>query len=298
MSISLTARLFNSLARFIPVPLRDAEFIRNPTRSDKANAIPSSIARSLFCETRTLNDYVLQTIYPAQDKQKEGQFKHIVYFHGGAYVGQALSFHWNFFRKLVDATQARLTFVQYPLAPESVHTETISHAISAAELIQSEFNGDRFLVMGDSAGAGLSLALVRNLLDSDRKQPFEKIVLISPWVDPTRLDLVDPALAKKDPVLIAEKLKIAAQLYAGNDPVSHPNVSPLQGRFEGFPEIGIWIGTHDIFYGDMPMFLQKLEDEGVQYKYHAGEEMLHDYPLFPIPEGKKAIEQMKMFIGA
>lgn len=282
------------MAPFIPVPLRDAEFVRNPTRNDKANAIPRSMSRSLFCETRHLNGYVLHTIHP--DKEKTGQSRHIVYFHGGAYVGQALSFHWNFFRKLVNAIQAKLTFVQYPLAPESVHTETVSHAISATELIQSDFNGDRFYLMGDSAGAGLSLALLRNLIESGKEQPFQKVALISPWVDPTRLDLVDPALAAKDPVLMPEKLKIAAELYAGNDPVAHPDVSPLQGSFRGFPPVGIWIGSRDIFYGDMPLFLEKLEESGVQSIYHEGEEMLHDYPLFPIPEGKTAIKQMQQFI--
>lgn len=295
MNISFRARLFNSLAPFIPVPLRDSRFIENPTRNDKANAIPRAIQRAKLCESRNLNGYVLHTIHPG--KGASGQSNHVVYFHGGAYVGQALSFHWNFFRKLVDAMQVKLTFVQYPLAPESSHVEAVSHALNATELIQSEFDSDRFFLMGDSAGAGLSLALVRNLIEMSKTQPFKKLALISPWVDPTRLDLVDPALAARDPILIPDKLKVAARLYAGADSVSHADVSPLQASFRGFPPVGIWIGTRDIFYGDMPLFLKKLEEDGVESVYHVGEEMLHDYPLFPIPEGAQAIDQLKKFIS-
>lgn len=293
MSVSIRGRLFHLLVPFVPIELRDKEGVKNPSRSDKANEIPKAVRRALSCKSTDLGGYALHTLTP---KEINEDALHIVYFHGGGYVGQAAEPHWVFLQKLAQAINARVTYVQYPLAPESVHTETIAHAIKATEYVRSEYANDRLVVMGDSAGGGISLALVRNLIERGKAQPFEKVALVSPWVDPTSLDLVSPELAKKDLILVPENLKIAAQLYAGQDSVSHPNVAPMQGSFAGFPPVGIWMGTRDIFYRDMPAFLEKLKENDVDTTYHVGEGMLHDYPLFPIPEGAQAIAQIKAFL--
>lgn len=291
MSISLGGKLFNLLAPLLPNPMLDPGFMTNPTRSDKANHIPGYIARSFQCESRTLDGYALHTLNVAPNIDK-----HIVFFHGGAYVAQTTPYHWFFLRKLAKTLGVTVSFVQYPLAPEHVHTETIDHAVKATEFICREFSDDQFYLMGDSAGGGLSLALVRNILDRHLHQPYRKIALISPKVDPTRLDNVSSELREKDLVLDPDLLIVASKHYAGNDDLSHPNVSPMLGSFADFPAIGVWMGTRDIFYGDMPAFFEKLEKDGVRSRYYVGEGMLHDYPLFPIPEGRQAIEQMKAFI--
>ena len=70
--------------------------------------------------------------------------------------------------------------------------------------------------MGDSAGGGLSLALLEKISQEDIKMP-KKTILISPWLD-VRMD--NPKIEQvkeQDKKLNKEALKIAGLAYAESD---------------------------------------------------------------------------------
>lgn len=291
MSISIRAKLIELALRASNAKARTAKMFGNPTRSDKANQIPPFIARKLEFASQQIDGYALHTINCQRDLDT-----HIVYFHGGAYVGQATPFHWGYLKRVALRLPAKVTFAQYPLAPESTHKDTLSHALKVTEVMVNQYSDDNFYLMGDSAGGGLSLALVRNLIEKGLPQPFLKLGLISPWVDATQLDRVAPELDAKDLMLDSASLKLAAIQYAGEDSLDHPNVSPVNASFAGFPPLMIWMGSHDIFYGDMPVFIDKLQKEGIEHIYYAVEKMVHDYAILPTPEGANTIEQFAEFI--
>ncbi len=56
-----------------------------------------------------------------------------------------------------------------------------------------------------------------------------------------------------------------------------------------FPPSLIFTGTHEIFKVDVVEFYQKLQDAGRETQLVIGEKMDHVYPLYPIPEAKKAM---------
>ncbi len=65
-------------------------------------------------------------------------------------------------------------------------------------------------------------------------------------------------------------------------------VSPINGDLLGLGPITLFSGTHDILNSDAKRFVPLAKKAGVSIDYHEAPGMLHEYPLFPIPEAKQA----------
>lgn len=290
MGVSFKAKLLHLVVRSMRLRSTLLHRVKQPPRSDSVNQIPESIAQKMQHQTHRIGDYALHTLNAKSDLKK-----HIVYFHGGGYVFQASPAHWKFLQSLAKRANAKVSFVQYPLAPESGHKEAVAHALSVTDFLTKTFD-DEFYLSGDSAGAGLALALLHNLIQAGKQQPYKKALLIAPWLNPLGFDNVPAKLQKQD-IILGSWLNVAIKMYAGGDSLEHQNISPINGDFSGFPPIGIWIGSRDIFCADMPLFLQKLEQADVEYQYNNREGMLHAYHIFPIPEAREAMRQMVEFVA-
>ena len=55
----------------------------------------------------------------------------------------------------------------------------------------------------------------------------------------------------------------------------------------------IFAGENEIFYKDIKKYVEKVKKENVNVKLIIGPELYHIYPLFPIPEAKKAFKVIK-----
>jgi acetyl esterase/lipase len=222
--------------------------------------------------------------------------KHVIYFHGGGYSLEATSLHFNLIKKLIDYSHATFTFVDYPLAPESVVDETINMALESYEHLFSKYPSDEFILMGDSAGGGLALAL--SLVIRDRKlKPAEKIILLSPWLDLGCNHPKISELASLDTILDLSSLRKIGDLYRASHEENDPIVSPSNGQFDGLGEIHIFVGTHEIFYYDCIELIDHHLNEDVKIKTYVYDEMPHDWLLLPIPESKQAILEIVEIIN-
>lgn len=265
----------------------------NPERKSDAYRVPRKLAHDFDVDTVSLDHRVVHTLAP-RNGVKDG--KHIVYLHGGYYIHQPQKPHWWFAEEVLKETGARFTLVEYPLAPENNHHDTVQHVVKVTENLREKFPDDELILSGDSAGGGLSIALVQELLSNNKPQPFTKLALICPWLDPTRLDWMPPAAVKDELILSVEGGKLAAEAYAGPDSIAHPHVAPLKGGFDGFPEVAVWMGGRELFFSELELFLQKLEAAKVDYHAYVAKEMVHVYPILGIPESHWAINQYGHFI--
>jgi len=222
--------------------------------------------------------------------------KHIIFLHGGAYAGESTIIHWVFIHKMLTQSRCRISVLEYPLAPENTYKETF-RMVKESYRILTASNNDEIILMGDSAGGGLSLALTQLINKENILRKPSKQVLISPWVDVTMSEPIPKELEDKDILLGVEPLIIAGKNYAGDTDPKHHLISPIYGDFEGMGEVGIWIGTHEIFLVDMPNLKNKLEHANVKYSYYEKEAMQHDYAIFPIKEGNEAILEICEFIN-
>lgn len=212
----------------------------------------------------------------------------IVFMHGGAYVNEINYQHFLFCRKLSRNLDAYVLAPVYPLAPHHKAIETFELITDFYEnLIQSRKN---IILMGDSAGGGFVHSFCQYLKTISLPQP-EHIVTFSPWVD---ISMTNHSFASKDDPILGEiGLREIGKSWAGNLDTTDYRVSPIYGDNEGLAKTLIFAGTNEIFYNDIKNYVEKLKNDGVDVKFITGNGLFHIYPLFPIPEAKKAFKEIK-----
>ncbi len=197
-----------------------------------------------------------RNIYIISPKEKASNLK-ILYIHGGSYVGELEKIHWEFFKDIIDDTNASIIVPDYPLAPANTYKEVFKMMEPFYKEIIEEVGSERLIVMGDSAGGGLSLALCEKLSQENVQMPRE-LILISPWLD---VRLENPEIDKvDDPVLNKSLLSISGKSYAGKDGMDSYLVNPIIGPTDKLGNITIITGTRDMLYPDCKRFAEKLSN--------------------------------------
>ena len=154
-----------------------------------------------------------------------------------------------------------------------------------------EANPDRkIILMGDSAGGGLSAALTEHFNTEGIRLPDE-LILLSPWVDISMENEQIKEYEALDPFLTPSPLMICAEYWKGDLDVHDPRVSPVYGDLKGIRNVTIFSGTAEILYPDAIKFFRRL-DEDPSNELIVAEDMNHVYPLFPIPEAKPAVDKI------
>src|SRR5918998_649935 len=90
--------------------------------------------------------------------------------------------HRQLASRISRAAGARVLVVDYRLAPEHPHPAAVDDAVAAYRWLLGRVDPARLVVAGDSAGGGLTLAMLVAARDSGLPMPAAA-VCISPWVD-------------------------------------------------------------------------------------------------------------------
>lgn len=209
----------------------------------------------------------------------------VIYVHGGAYVSEITQFHVHFCDKLCTQGDVNVVAPLYGLAPD--HTWEEAYPLITAIYLEECEKGLPIVLMGDSAGGGFIAGFSEYLTATEQPLP-EKVCMISPWLDIT-MPLDYSGIIDNDPMLDVEELRKLGALWAGDLDHTDYKVSPGRGDVSQFPPSLIFTGTHEIFKVDVEAFYQRLQDAGRETQLVIGEKMDHVYPLYPIPEAKKAM---------
>lgn len=225
------------------------------------------------------------------NKTAEKTPKAVLYLHGGAYVGQFLGAHWHFISKILTTTNRTVIAPDYPLAPKASVRDVFAQMLPLYRELCEEYGAKNLAVMGDSAGAGMALALSQMLREEGLPQP-ERLILLSPWLDVSMSNPELPILDKRDPILDIEGLKAAGEMYAGDLSTRDPRVSPMFGDCSNLAPMSLFIGTRDMFLADCRQFQAKLRAENIVLDYHEAPEMLHDWMIMPTPEAQEVVAEI------
>ncbi|MEZ4459101.1 MAG: alpha/beta hydrolase fold domain-containing protein [bacterium] len=206
----------------------------------------------------------------------------IFYFHGGGYIHEIDARHWTFCYRLASETGATVVVPIYPLAPETNYLGILKWCDEVVDAVLKP--GQRYSLTGDSAGGGLSLGLAMMRRDQGKALPHH-LGLISPALD---CAMENPEAAQMDdPWLTVEGIKEAGRLYAGSD-VLDPYASPIRGDLSGLVGISTMVGTRDVLYPDGRKLGMRAEADCAGSHTYVAEDMIHVWPLLPIPEAKTA----------
>lgn len=245
--------------------------------------------KGLKTDERVIDGCFTITVY-----NEECTNKHIFFLHGGGYVAEATSSHRRVIEDMVKNYHLKVTFVDYPLAPENNYKRTHEAVMKIYKKITTVNSYDKFYLFGDSAGGGLALAFLQRLRDY-KVFPFpKKTVLVSPWVDLTMSTKGIEEAAQKDPLLSMDILNEASLDYSGGDNRTMAIMSPLNGRMDNLGDIFLLVGTHEILNPECRMLKNKLMTSyGTNVIFYEGEKMVHDW-ILAVPVYPEAIKAMDM----
>ena len=148
----------------------------------------------------------------------------------------------------------------------------------------------KIIMMGDSAGGGLSLALTEYFKAEGIRVPDE-LILFSPWVDVSMGNEEIKDFISRDPMIGPEEVLPAARAWAGDRDMHDPLISPLFGDLKGLRNVTVFIGTEEVLYPDVTKMFHML-DADVSNELIVGEGMIHCYPLNPVEEAKSACHKV------
>ena len=191
----------------------------------------------------------------------------MLYLHGGLFVyGSARAFRY-FVGQIVARAGVPAFIADYRLAPEHLFPAALDDARTACRALAEQFGAGRVAVLGDSAGGGLALTLLRE------QAGVRCGVLMSPWTD---LALTGGSLESKaaeDRVLSRAALEAGVQLYLGSQNRWAPSASPLYEQRGQTAPIQVHVGTAEILLDDS-LRIGSLE----RIEVHEWEGMPHVFP--------------------
>ena len=223
----------------------------------------------------------------------------ILYLHGGAYVIGSPRTHRDLVLRIARASRARALVIDYRLAPEHPHPAALEDALEAyRRLLKSGIDPARLAVMGDSAGGGLTLALLLALRDAGDPLPACAVGL-SPWTDLTASGPSMKTHRRKDPLLDPDSIRYYAGLYAPEGDLGRPYVSPLFGDFSGLPPLLIHVGGAEVLLDDSTRLVVKARAAGVKVEFKVWPGMIHVFQAlaFILPGARQAIREIGAFVS-
>ena len=170
------------------------------------------------------------------------------YVHGGAYIlngGEA-----GLLEAIVIALRAkmRVLSIDYRMPPQHPFPAGLDDVVTVYQHLLGNQPAKSMALGGPSAGGGLILAAVHMFIKLGLDLPGA-LYAGTPWTDLTKTgdsyytnEGIDRLLVTYDGVLEG-----AARLYAGDNDLKDPLISPIYGDFQGFPPTFLVTGTRDLF---------------------------------------------------
>ena len=225
----------------------------------------------------------------------------LLFFHGGGYCSGSILSHRRMVSEAGRAAGVRTLAVGYRLAPEHPFPAAFDDAMTAWRFLQKEgIAAAHVAVGGDSAGGGLTIALINRLREAGSEQPG-CAWLASPWTD---LTMSGSTLATKDsvdPLIHKGYLGELADAYLpGGLDRKDSRVSPLYADLRGFPPTLIQVGSDETLLADATRFAAAAGAADVAVTLEIWPHMIYAWPLWNahLEPGRRALARVGAFVRA
>lgn len=221
----------------------------------------------------------------------------VLYLHGGGYViGSANSYLYTGAR-IALTLNAEVLLVDYPLVPEAAVSDALESVRRVYRMMMAMEAPDKMVLMGDSAGGGLCLALARALVDAAELHPATVCVLWSPWVQPSQPGLLDMQADDGDLLgaRILEKWRDAI-MRAGE--IEHLVCFAGQS-WQGFPPTCIQAAGAEMFLPQIETLASDMKRDGVATDMEVFPGQFHVFQtLAPlVREADEALDKVGRFVA-
>ncbi|MFK8015786.1 MAG: alpha/beta hydrolase [Gammaproteobacteria bacterium] len=252
--------------------------------------------RGLKIEQRTMAGVPVEILAPTGASD---QLPVVVYFHGGAFVAGSPSTHRSLTASLAADLPARVIVVDYRLAPEHPFPAALDDVTAVFHALLDEVPAGRIAFAGDSAGGNLVLTTMLRARDAGVALPAAAVAL-SPWTDLTGSGASVQDNAQHDAMLPGDKIELAARLYAPQDDLRNPLLSPVFADLGGLPPLLLHVGTTEILRDDATRVLIGARDAGVDATLRLWQDLPHVFHIFgrQLPAARLAQAELANFLRA
>lgn len=226
---------------------------------------------------------------------KRGRDPLILYFHGGGYVFGSPRTHRAMLAQLSRRTGLPACLPDYRKAPEHPFPAAIEDTIDC--YVAAIQPGRPVVIGGDSAGGGLVLALLHEILRRGLPHPLGTFAF-SPLTDMTFSGASFRGNEQADVELPATRAGEMSQMYLrGADP-SNPLASPLFGDFTDAPPVWLVAGDTEILLDDTRRMAKRLVARGVNVTCKIEHDLPHVWPILHnlLPEARATLDQLAIWI--
>jgi epsilon-lactone hydrolase len=223
----------------------------------------------------------------------------LIYFHGGGYCSGSLLSHRRMVTEAGRAAGVRTLAVGYRLAPEHPFPAALDDALAAWRFVRRQgVAAAHIAIGGDSAGGGLSVALLNRLREGGDELPG-CAWLVSPWTDLTMSGASMMSKDAVDPIIHKPYLGELADAYlpAGMDR-KDPRVSALFADLHGLPPLLIQVGSSETLLDDATRLAAAAGAADVPVTLEIWPQMIHAWHLWNarLEAGRQALASTGAFI--
>lgn len=223
----------------------------------------------------------------------------VILSHGGGYVMGSASGYRSFACAVSRATHRRVLIVDYRLAPEHPYPAAVDDVVAVYAAVRAERPGEPVVLLGDSAGGGLTLGVTAALRDDGAVLP-EAVVAISAMTDLAGTGRSLDAHAAVDPVVRrAGVMRHGGYYLGGRRAESTPYASPLYADADRFPPTFLLVGDREALLDDTLRLRENLAAAGVEVRLLVEPGMVHVWPVFAaiLPAGQRAVDAIGAFVA-
>lgn len=222
----------------------------------------------------------------------------LLYLHGGGYLIGSPKSHRHMLGPLSADSGLPVFAADYRLAPEHPFPAAVDDAVAAYKgLLNSGIAADKLAIAGDSAGGGLTIAMLVAARDQGLPMPAAAVA-ISPWADLSQGGEAYRARAARDPIIKKDGLDEMAAAYLAGADAKSPLASPVFAELKRLPPLLIQVGTEEALYDDAAQLKSRAESVGVEVSFESWGGMIHVWHIFHpvLSEGRDAIARAGAFL--
>lgn len=221
----------------------------------------------------------------------------VLYLHGGGYSFYPRSYA-HFEALVALAAKARTFVLDYRLSPEHRFPAQLEDAMAAYRwLLTTSCSAKELVIIGDSAGGNLTLALLLAAREVGVALPALAVAL-SP---PPDFESEYPSMSANEQFdwINGQMLRSWADWYCDAEQRRNPWISPLWADLRGLPPIYIQAGQCEILYDSIRAFADRAREQGTAVTLESWEDMNHVFQMFGMdaPQSSEALRRIGEVIG-
>ncbi|WP_372871583.1 alpha/beta hydrolase [Shewanella sp.] len=300
---SWQAKVLNSILSYIAKPGMNARGVRMSLADIRVRLLTLDCRylpwpEDLVTEALSLSHSQLLHYRLAGNPQKGAEHTAkpaLFYVRGGGFCFKTPHAHGRYIATLCGQLGAEAFVPDYRLAPEYPFPAPFEDVLEGFSAFLDRWQGP-FVIMGDSAGGNLGMALLLKARDLGLRLP-QSCVLLSPALDLAITGDSERLLSADDPFFTPESLlRLRGAYLRGANPMM-PEVSPLHGDLHGLPPVLLLAGRRELLLEDSERMAVRLAAAGNLVESHFIANMPHVFPLFElVPEAKEGRQIVVDFI--